>query len=133
VAPKVAITGPTRFEVAARENSHLASWPKKPSEFAQLSATDAVAPAGVPPPVISCRAAVDGGAEVDVTPAGTEFPYGVTTVTCTAADAAGNVGPGVAFTVSVSCEKGYGFKDGKCQSEWRRARACGLAARLDIP
>jgi hypothetical protein len=54
-----------------------------------------------------------------VVAAGTAFPYGVTAVTCTAADAAGNVSPAVAFAVSVVCASGFSVQTpgGNCVGE----------------
>jgi hypothetical protein len=102
----------------ARKARVLSGWPT-------LSAADAVAPGGAAP-VVTCRAAVDGAPEGPVTDGagGTEFPYGITTVTCTAADAAGNTSPAVSFSVSVACGAGYSVRSagGVCESE----RAVGV-------
>jgi hypothetical protein len=69
-------------------------------------------------PAVTCTAPLSaGGTPVDVIPGSTAFPYGVTVVTCTAADGAGNVSPAVAFAVVMNCTAGYPYRDGKCQSE----------------
>jgi hypothetical protein len=53
------------------------------------------------------------------------FPYGVTAVTCAAADAAGNVGTPVTFTVRVDCLPGFSFQRGACRGALRRTRQRG--------
>jgi hypothetical protein len=81
--------------------------------FPALNATDAV----TPEPPITCTGPLGpGGSPVQVAagPAGTVFPVGVTTVSCIAADAAGNVSPVQAFAVIVACGGGYSFKDATC-------------------
>jgi hypothetical protein len=122
VVPTLTLTGntPVNAEAApgARTTKITSGWPT-------LTASDAVAP-----PVVTCRASLDGAPEGPVTDGagGTDFPYGITLVKCTAADAAGNVSPAVAFTVAVTCGAGYSVRSagGNCESE----RGGGVFDRL---
>jgi hypothetical protein len=118
VAPKLELKGKTPVLAKAPGNGRLAK--VAAADWPTLTPTDAVAPAGAPAAVVSCRASLDGGPAGPVTPAGTDFPYGVTVVTCTAADAAGNVSPAVSFAVEVACDSGYSVRTegGLCQSEF---------------
>jgi hypothetical protein len=116
VPPSLAITGATPLVAFAVRGSRKAV---VPAGFPEMSATD---PNGTPstldPSSITCNATIDGVA--DVVTAATPFPYGVTVVSCAAADAAGNLSPAVSFAVDVACEYGASVRTpgGNCLGEF---------------
>jgi hypothetical protein len=116
IPPKFEITGAVPVTATIAPTQATASVAK----FPDWKATDAVDK----DPTVTCKAPLNGAAPVVVTdeaavpgtPA-TAFPYGVTVVTCTAADDENNVSPAASFAVIVNCTAGYPFRDGACQSE----------------
>jgi hypothetical protein len=80
-----------------------------------------------PPPrgqVITCNASIPNGAPPQLVTSGvTEFPWGVTSVTCVATDAAGLVSRAVSFPVWLECGSGYSWRGGECKSEPLTGRA----------
>jgi hypothetical protein len=131
VAPTISLTGSTPVAAVAAAGARTA---KVLSGWPTLTAADPVAPGGAAP-TVTCLATIDG-TEGPVTdgPGGTDFPYGVTAVTCTAADAAGNASPAVSFVVSVVCTAGYSVRTagGLCLSE-RPRTACLFRRGIRIP
>jgi hypothetical protein len=119
VAPTLEIRGTSRVVAEAAPNAGNAA--VSYGRTVKLAARDSVyGPAAEADPTITC-AAVSEGAPVDgVTATGGTFPYGVTAVTCTASDPAGNVGPAVTFTVRVDCPAGYSFQRGACRGAFGR-------------
>jgi hypothetical protein len=122
VPPTLNITGPVPVTGTIAPDASTAAVAAFPA-WATADAVDAA-------PAVTCAAPLGpGGAPAAVTPGGTQFPYGVTVVTCAAADAAGNVGPAVSFAVVMNCTAGYPYRDGKCQSE-RGPPGTGGAGRV---
>jgi hypothetical protein len=88
---------------------------------------------------VACKASLSRDAPAEPVASGaTEFPWGVTSVTCVATDAAGLVSKAVSFPVWVECSSGYSWRDGQCKSEegtggggrcWKAWRAMDEAAR----
>jgi hypothetical protein len=89
---------------------------------------------------VTCKWAADGNtnsvtSEINSgsgsTTVGSLFFYGTTSVLCTATDAAGNVGPGLAFSVVVTCPPGYSYNaaDKQCRGALSRARGRGRGLR----
>jgi hypothetical protein len=115
VPPTLAITGPTPLVAFAARGA------RKAAVVAGLPTMAATDPNGSPATLlassITCNATIDGvnGAVT----AATAFPYGVTVVTCTAADSAGNASPAVSFAVDVACEYGASVRidGGVCEGE----------------
>jgi hypothetical protein len=122
VPPSLNITGPVPVTGTIAPNQSTAT-------FAAFPAWD-VADAVDASPDVTCKASVGaGGAPVAVVPGTTPFPHGVTVVTCTAADDAGNVGPAVTFTAVMSCRAGYALGGtGVCTGGPRGAAPCPIPA-----
>jgi hypothetical protein len=109
--PSFNITGRVPVTGTIAPDASTATFPAFPA----WAASDAVDAA----PAVTCKAPLGaGGAPAPVTAGATAFPYGVTVVTCSAADRDGNTSPAASFAVVMNCTAGYPFKDGKCQSEF---------------
>jgi hypothetical protein len=77
--------------------------------------------------IFTCKATIGNTPQTWTSPfpATVSFPYGSTAVTCTAADAAGNVSPAVSYAVVVVCGSGYSYDSTEkaCKGERQRAHA----------
>jgi hypothetical protein len=83
-------------------------------------------------PKVTCTAPLRG-APTEVT-AATAFPHGVTVVTCSAKDDAGNESPRVSWAAVVACASGYAFNGTACSGGRGKGlgRTCVAALPLSI-